>query len=138
MKPSIEERMLRQIGKTRKYNGMFDAAVTSVETTTATTSVETMDNQYTVTKDLYKVYIQCTDNDYSTIIVSIDYETQPGGFTRVADLSINADGVYEENYHSIPRPIRTTVFNIVNNVIDDVIAFIEEFDPDADPSSNEE
>lgn len=138
MKPSIEERMERQLNKTRLYNGMFNAGVESVETTTSSTSVETMDNQYTVDKDNLKVYIQCTDNDYSTTIISIDYQTTPGGYTRIADLSINSDGVYEENYHSIPRAIRGTVFTIVNNAIDDVLAFIEEFDPNAVTSNGGE
>lgn len=138
MKPSIEERMERQLGKTRLYNGMFNAGVESVETTMSVTSVETADNQYTATKDNFKVYIQCTDNDYSTIIISVDYQTQNGGYTRVADLSINSDGVYEENYHSIPRAIRTTIFNIVNNAIDDVVDFIENFDPNAVTSNGGE
>lgn len=137
MRKSIEERMERQIVKTRKYNGMFDAAVTATEVATSASAVESMDNQYTVSANNLTTFIMCTDNDYSTINVSIDYQT-PTANTRVADLTINVDGVYEENYHSIPRAIRTDVFDIINEVIDEVTEFIENFDPNAVTDLSEE
>lgn len=124
MRPSIEERMNRQIGKAETYNGMFDAAVTAVETTTSETAVEVADNQYTVTSNALTAYITCTDNDYATIIVNIDYQAA-GGIQRVADLSVNADGGYEETYRSIPRAIRNTVFGIINDVIDAVCGLLD-------------
>ena len=128
MRPSIEERMERQLVKTRMYNGMFDTAVTAVEVSTTASATEVTDNQYSVTTGNLTTYINCSDNDYGTISVGIDYQTD-GIYTRVADLSINVDGTYEENYHSIPRAIRTTVFNIINETIDGVLEFIEDFDP---------
>lgn len=124
MRPSIEERMERQISKARKYNGMFDVAVSAVETSLATTAVEAMDNQYTATADNLTVFITCNDSDNSTIYVSVDYQSTTGNM-RIADLTINVDAVYEEHYHSIPRTIRTTVFEVINTVIDDITAFIE-------------
>jgi hypothetical protein len=124
MRASIEERMERQISKTRKYNGMFDVAVSAVETSLATTAVEAMDNQYTATADNLTVFITCNDSDNSTIYVSVDYQSTTGNM-RIADLTINVDAVYEEHYHSIPRAIRTTVFEVINTVIDDITAFIE-------------
>ena len=130
MRPSIKERMERQLVKTRMYNGMFDTAVAAVEFSTSATATEVTDNQYSVTVDNLTTYINCSDNDYGTISVGIDYQTD-GIYTRVADLSINVDGTYEENYHSIPRAIRTTVFGIINEAIDDVLEFIEDFDPNA-------
>lgn len=128
MRPSIEERMERQLVKTRMYNGMFDTAVTAVEVSTTASAVEVTDNQYSVTTGNLTTYINCTDGDYGTINVGIDYQAD-GSYSRVADLSINVDGTYEENYHSIPRAIRTTVFGIINEAIDDVLEFIEDFVP---------
>lgn len=125
MRPSIEERMNRQIGKAETYNGMFDAGVTAVETATSQTAVEVADNQYTVTSNALTTYITCSDNDYATITVAIDYQAA-GGMQRVADLSVNVDGVYEETYHSIPRAIRNTVFGIINDAIDAICGFIED------------
>lgn len=130
MRPSIEERMERQLVKTRMYNGMFDTAVTAVEVSTTASATEVTDNQYSVTTGNLTTYINCTDGDYGTINVGIDYQAD-GSYSRVADLSINVDGTYEENYHSIPRAIRTTVFGIINEAIDDVLEFIEDFDPNA-------
>lgn len=125
MRPSIEERMNRQIEKAETYNGMFDAGVTAVETATSATAVEVADNQYTVTSNGLTTYITCTDNDYATINVGIDYQAA-GGMQRVADLTVNVDGVYEETYHSIPRSIRTAVFGIINDVIDAICEFLDE------------
>lgn len=125
MRPSIEERMNRQIEKAETYNGMFDAGVTAVETATSATAVEVADNQYTVTSNGLTTYITCTDNDYATINVGIDYQAA-GGMQRVADLTVNVDGVYEETYHSIPRSIRNAVFGIINDVIDAICEFLDE------------
>lgn len=130
MRPSIEERMERQLVKTRMYNGMFDTAVTAVEVSTTATATEVTDNQYSVTMSNLTAYINCSDSDYGTISVGIDYQAD-GIYSRVADLSINVDGTYEENYHSIPKTIRTTVFGIINETIDDVLEFIEDFVPNA-------
>lgn len=125
MRPSIEERMNRQIEKAETYNGMFDAGVTAVETATSESAVEVADNQYTVTSNGLTTYITCTDNDYATINVGIDYQAA-GGMQRVADLSVNVDGIYEETYHSIPRSIRNAVFGIINDVIDAICEFLDE------------
>lgn len=125
MRPSIEERMNRQIEKSRTYNGMFDAAVSAVETAGSESAVEVADNQYTVTSNALTTYITCSDNDYATINVNIDYQTGTGNMQRVADMNVNIDGAYEETYHSIPRAIRSAVFDIVNDVIDAVCGFLD-------------
>ena len=141
MRPSIKERMERQLVKTRMYNGMFDTAVTAAEFSTSATATEVTDNQYSVTVDNLTTYINCSDSDYQTISVGIDYQAAGGMSSRVADLTINVDGTYEETYHSIPKAIRTSVFNIINEAIDDVLEFIENFDPNevsATPESDEE
>lgn len=141
MRPSIKERMERQLVKTRMYNGMFDAAVAAVEFSTSATATEVTDNQYSVTVDNLTTNINCSDGDYGTITVGIDYQTAGGMSNRVADLTINVDGTYEETYHSIPKAIRTSVFNIINETIDDVLEFIENFDPNevsATPEPGEE
>ena len=126
MRPSIEERMNRQIEKSRTYNGMFDAGVTAVETATSGSAVQVADNQFSVTSNTLTTYITCSDNDYATINVNIDYQVDNGNMQRVADLNVNINGAYEENYHSIPRAIRSAVFDIVNDVIDAVCGFLDD------------
>ena len=125
MRQAIEERMNRQIEKSRTYNGMFDAAVTAVETAASGSAVQVSDNQFSVTSNTLTTYITCSDNDYATINVNIDYQAGTGNMQRVADLNVNIDGAYEETYHSIPRAIRSAVFDIVNDVIDAVCGFLD-------------
>jgi hypothetical protein len=127
MRQAIEERMNRQIEKSRTYNGMFDAAVSAVETAASGSAVQVSDNQFSVTSNTLTTYITCSDNDYATINVNIDYQTGTGNMQRVADLNVNIDGVYyEETYHSIPRAIHSAVFDIVNDVIDAVCGFLDD------------
>ena len=127
MRQAIEERMNRQIEKSRTYNGMFDAAVSAVETAASGSAVQVSDNQFSVTSNTLTTYITCSDNDYATINVNIDYQTGTGNMQRVANLNVNIDGVYyEETYHSIPRAIRSAVFDIVNDVIDAVCGFLDD------------
>lgn len=137
MRPNIEERMNRQIEKAGIYNGMFDAGVTAVETATSETAVQVSDNQYTVTSNALTTYITCSDNDYATISVNIDYQGA-AGMQRVADLTVNVDGVYEETYHSIPRAIRSAVFNIINDVIDAICTLLEDRAADSGNGNNGE
>jgi hypothetical protein len=125
MRQAIEERMNGQIEKSRTYNGMFDAAVTAVETVTSGSAVQVADNQFSVTSNTLTTYITCSDNDYATINVNIDYQADTGNMQRVADLNVNINGAYEETYHSIPRAIRSAVFDIVNDVIDAVCGFLD-------------
>jgi len=125
MRQAIEERMNRQIEKSRTYNGMFDAAVSAVESAASGSAVQVSDNQFSVTSNTLTTYITCSDNDYATINVNIDYQTGTGNMQRVADLNVNIDGAYEETYHSIPRAIRSAVFDIVNDVIDAVCGFLD-------------
>ena len=126
MRQAIEERMNGQIEKSRTYNGMFDAAVTAVETATSGSAVQVSDNQFSVTSNTLTTYITCSDNDYATINVNIDYQADTGNMQRVADLNVNINGAYEETYHSIPRAIRSAVFDIVNDVIDAVCGFLDD------------
>lgn len=125
MRQAIEERMNRQIEKSRTYNGMFDAGVAAVETATSGSAVQVSDNQFSVASNTLTTYITCSDNDYATINVNIDYQAGTGNMQRVADLNVNIDGAYEETYHSIPRAIRSAVFDIVNDVIDAVCGFLD-------------
>lgn len=135
MRQAIEERMNGQIEKSRTYNGMFDAAVTAVETATSASAVQVADNQFSVTSNTLTTYITCSDNDYATINVNIDYQAA-AGMQRVADLTVNVDGVYEETYHSIPRAIRSAVFNIINDVIDAICTLLEDRTADSGNGNN--
>ena len=137
MRQAIEERMENQIMKARVYNAIFDVAVAAVEEASSGTASQVSDNQFNVNIENLSISTVCYDSDYSVITVGIDYQTTEVN-TRVADLSINIDGTYEENYHSIPRAIRATVFNIIDNVIDEVTSFIDSYDPNAVSSGDSE
>ena len=137
MRQAIEERMENQIMKARVYNAIFDVAVAAVEEASSGTASQVSDNQFNVNIENLSISTVCYDSDYSVITVGIDYQTTEVN-TRVADLSINIDGTYEENYHSIPRAIRATVFNIIDNVIDEVTSIIDSYDPNAVSSGDSE
>lgn len=122
MKPTIEARMNRQIENARTYNTLFDVVVAAAEESLSITAENPADNQFTLVTESFTTNIICNDNEWNTISVYIDIST-PEGETRIANLQINAQGGIEEDYHNIPRTIRSLVFGLV----DDIIEAIEEY-----------
>ena len=124
MKQSIQERMNNQIAKATTYNTLFDIVVCTSEESLSTQSTNPADNQYIITTSSFNTVIVCNDNDWNTITVSIDVPALETA--RVADIQINTMGQMEEDYHNIPRSIRTQIFNLVDDIYEAVQGWIDE------------
>lgn len=124
MKQSIQERMNNQIAKATTYNTLFDIVVCTSEESLSTQSTNPADNQYIITTSSFNTVIVCNDNDWNTITVSIDVPALETA--RVADIQINTMGQLEEDYHNIPRSIRTQIFNLVDDIYEAVQGWIDE------------
>lgn len=125
MKQSIQERMNNQITKATTYNTLFDIVVCTSEESLSTQSTNPADNLYVINTQNFNTSIVCNDNDYNTITVSIDVPTLETG-ARVADIQINIFGNMEEDYHNIPRAIRSAVFGLVDDIYEAVMGWIDE------------
>lgn len=125
MKPAIEERLNNQIGKARTYNTLFDVVVTASETSLSVTSTHPAENQFDLVTQSFNVSIICNDNDWNTISVSVDVPALDTA-ARVADIQINAQGGIEEDYHNIPRALRSAIFALVDDICDAIQGFIDE------------
>ena len=125
MKQSIQERMNNQIAKATTYNTLFDIVVCTSEESLSTQSTNPADNQYVIITQNFNTSIVCNDNDYNTITVSIDVPALDTG-ARVADVQINIFGQMEEDYHNIPRAIRSTVFGLVDDIYEAVQGWIDD------------
>ena len=125
MKQSIQERMNNQIAKATTYNTLFDIVVCTTEESLSTQSTNPADNQYIITTSSFSTMIVCNDNDWNTITVSIDVPALESA-ARVADIQINIMGEMEEDYHNIPRMIRTQIFNLVDDIYEAVQGWIDE------------
>ena len=115
MKPSIQERMERQIALTTKFNQLFDLMVTTTETSLETTAANPAGNQYDVETAELRVNVICNDNEYNTITIYI-YDPAAEVDSQIGVLQININGDMDESMHNVPRAIR----RIVNNYIDDI------------------
>lgn len=115
MKPSIQERMERQIALATTYNTLFDLMVTTTETSFSVTATNPADNQYNVETADIRVNVICNDNDYSTITIYI-YNPATLENPQIGVLQISKNGDMDESMHNIPRALR----KIVNDYIDDV------------------
>lgn len=115
MKPSIQERMQRQINLATTYNTLFDLIVETTEASFSTTATNPADNQYNVLTESLQVNVICNDNEYNTITVFI-YNPTVTENVQIGILQININGDMDESFHSIPRAVR----RIVNDYIDDI------------------
>lgn len=115
MKPSIQERMQRQINLATTYNTLFDLIVETTETSFSATATNPADNQYNVQTESLQVNVICNDNEYNTVTVFI-YNTAVTENVQIGVLQININGDMDESMHNIPRALR----RIVNDYIDDV------------------
>jgi hypothetical protein len=115
MKPSIQERMERQIALATTYNTLFDLVVTTTETSFSVTATNPADNQYNVETADIRVNVICNDNDYSTITIYI-YNPATLENPQIGALQISKNGDIDESLHNVPRAMR----RIVNDYIDDI------------------
>lgn len=127
MKQSIQERMNRQINLTTKYNQLFDLVVTTAETSLDATATNPSDNQYNVTLEALDVNIICNDNEYNTINVYLyNRATQEG--SMIGNLVININGDIDESLHNVPRTLRRTINDFIDDIYDAIDGWIDELE----------
>lgn len=124
MKPTIQERMERQLALTTKYNQLFDLMVTTSETSFDTTSTNPADNQYNIDDTDVTVSIICNDNQYNTITIYINNPAATEN-PQIGVLSINIDGEMDESLHNIPRAIRRKVNDYIDDLYDALDSWID-------------
>ena len=124
MKPTIQERMERQIALTTKYNQLFDLMVTTSETSFDTTSTNPADNQYNIDDTDVTVSIICNDNQYNIITIYINTPAATEN-PQIGVLSINIDGDMDESLHNIPRAIRRKVNDYIDDLYDALDSWID-------------
>lgn len=124
MKQSIQERMERQISLATGYNTLFDVIVTTTETSLETPSTNPADNQYNVATSDIESDVICNDSQYGTITVYI-YNLSDSSHTQIGTLSISLNGDIDESLHNVPRAIRRTVNDYIDDIYDAVDAWID-------------
>ena len=125
MKPSIQERMERQIALATTYNTLFDLMVTTTETSFSATATNPADNQYNVQTESLQVNVICNDNEYNTISVFI-YNLAVTENVQIGVLQININGDIDESLHNIPRALRRAVNDYIDDVYDALDSWIDD------------
>lgn len=124
MKPSIQERMQRQINLATTYNTLFDLIVETTETSFSATATNPADNQYNVQTESLQVNVICNDNEYNTVSVFI-YNPAVTENVQIGVLQININGDIDESMHNIPRALRRTVNDYIDAVYDALDSWID-------------
>ena len=124
MKPSIQERMQRQINLATTYNTLFDLIVETTETSFSATATNPADNQYNVLTESLQVNVICNDNEYNTVSVFI-YNPAVTENVQIGVLQININGDIDESMHNIPRALRRTVNDYIDAVYDALDSWID-------------
>ena len=127
MKPSIQERMERQVALATTYNTLFDLMVTTTETSLGITATCPMDNQYVVTDTDIEVVVICNDNQYNTITIYINNLAVTTD-SQVGTLQININGDMDESLHNVPRAIRRKVNTYIDDLYDALDSWIDNND----------
>lgn len=131
MKPSIQERMERQIGLATTYNTLFDLIVTTTETSFSVTATNPADNQYNVETVDIRINVICNDNDYNTITIYI-YNPATLENPQIGVLQINKNGDMDESLHNVPRAMRRIINDYIDDIYDALDSWIDELE---NPSS---
>lgn len=129
MRTTIEEKMNDELNDVRLFNGMFEAAVTSAESSLSIRAEEVVVNQYSITNNNIVVRVICTGNPIAVLSITIEYIESNGYPQMISQLSFDKDGTYDESYHSVPLSVRTLVHNVISTMIDDVTDYINNFHP---------
>lgn len=130
MRPTIEEKMNDELNDVRLYNGMFETAVASAESSLSTHAEEVVINQYSITSNTIVVRVICTGNQIATLSITIEYVESSEYCQMISQLSFDKDGSYDESYHNVPLSVRTLVHNVISTMIDDVTEYINNFHND--------
>lgn len=127
MKPSIQERMERQIALATTYNTLFDLMVTATETSFSVTATNPADNQYNVETADIRVNVICNDNDYSTITIYI-YNPATLENPQIGVLQISKNGDMDESLRNVPRTMRRLVNDYIDDIYEALDSWIDELE----------
>lgn len=134
MRPSIVEKMNDELNDVRLYNGMFETAITSAETSLSAIAEKVAVNQYSISYNtvIYNnmiLRVVSTNNPIASVYTTIEYAQSESYAAVIAQLSLSKDATYEETYHNVPRAVHTLVHDVISKMIDDVVEFINNFQP---------
>jgi hypothetical protein len=127
MKPSIQERMERQIALATTYNTLFDLMVTTTETSFSVTATNPADNQYNVETADIRVNVICNDNDYNTITIYI-YNPATLENPQIGVLQISKNGDMDESLRNVPRTMRRLVNDYIDDIYEALDSWIDELE----------
>ena len=127
MKPSIQERMERQIALATTYNTLFDLMVTTTETSFSATATNPADNQYNVETADIRVNVICNDNDYNTITIYI-YNPATLENPQIGVLQISKNGDMDESLRNVPRTMRRLVNDYIDDIYEALDSWIDELE----------
>ena len=128
MRPSIVEKMNDELNDVRLYNGMFETAITSAETSLSAIAKKLSVNQYLISYNNIILRV-VSNNPISPVYTTIEYVRSESYVLGIAQLSISKDATYEETYQNVPQAVHALVHNVISKMIDDVVEFINNFQP---------
>lgn len=129
MRPSIVEKMNDELNDVRLYNGMFETAITSAETTLSAIADKCSVNQYSISYNNIILRVVSTNNPIASVYTTIEYVINESYAPVIAQLSLSKDATYEETYQNVPQAVHALVHNVISKMIDDVVEFINNFQP---------
>lgn len=129
MRPSIVEKMNDELNDVRLYNGMFETAIASAETSLSVIAEKISVNQYSISYNNIILRVVSTNNPIASVYTTIEYVQSESYATVIAQLSLSKDATYEETYQNVPQAVHTLVHNLISKMIDDVVEFINNFQP---------
>lgn len=129
MIPSIVEKMNDELNDVRLYNGMFETAITSAETSLSGIAEKVSVNQYSISYNNIILRIVSTNNPIASVYTTIEYVQNESYAPVIAQLSLSKDATYDESYHNVPMRVHTLVHDTISTMIDDVIEYINNFHP---------
>lgn len=118
-----------ELNDVRLYNGMFETAITSAETSLSAIAEKVSVNQYSISYNNIILRVVSTNNPIASVYTTIEYVQSESYASVIAQLSLSKDGTYEETYHNVPMRVHTLVHDTISTIIDDVIEYINNFHP---------
>jgi hypothetical protein len=118
-----------ELNDVRLYNGMFETAVTSAETSLSAIAEKVAVNQYSISYNNIILRVVSTNNPIASVYTTIEYVINESYAPVIAQLSLSKDATYEETYQNVPQAVLTLVHDVISKMIDDVVGFINNFQP---------
>ena len=118
-----------ELNDVRLYNGMFETAIASAETSLSAIADKSSVNQYSISYNNIILRVVSTNNPIASVYTTIEYVQSESYAPVIAQLSLSKDATYEETYQNVPQAVHVLVHDVISKMIDDVIEFINNFQP---------